>query len=94
MARWKYTLKSGSTLREAIHNEDTEQVVKCLRFCYEELYKKLSKEDREYCWSDIEDTLVELAGYEPDEDDEDYINELLANFYDLCDDVRAWIGGI
>lgn len=94
MANWKYTIKSGTALREAIDAEDITQVVKCLLFCYEELYKKLTKEDREYCWSDIEDALVELAGFDPDdneEENEEMIDCWLVEFYDICDEVRAFV---
>lgn len=95
MARWKYTLNSGPALREAIDNEDMTQVVKCLRLCYEELNQMLGREDRESYWSDIEDALVELACFDPNDDEEDneeMINCWLADFYDFCDDVRVWIG--
>ena len=44
---WKYKLKSGSALREAINNEDMEQVVKCLLLCYRELLDKLDEWDAE-----------------------------------------------
>lgn len=95
MARWKYKLNSGTALREAINNEDMEQVVKCLLFCYQELYKKLTVDDRADYLDDIEDAFAELSSYEPYDDDEEYeeyyLNEKLAEFYDLCDELRAWI---
>lgn len=91
MARWKYTLNSGSALREAIHNEDTEQVVKCLLLCYKELLDKLVGEDRKGFMWDIEDTINVLTLYESDPDDEDNINYYLEEFYDICDELRAWI---
>lgn len=91
MARWKYTLKSGSALREAIDNEDAEQVVKCLLLCYKELLDKLVGEDRKGFMWDIEDTINVLTLYELDPDDEDNINYYLEEFYDLCDELRAWI---
>lgn len=92
MAKWKYTLNSGSALREAIDNEDAEQVVKCLLFCYRELQSKLDDEDKKYCEFDIEDTIEVLHFYVVDPDDEDNINYYLDEFYDLCDELRAWIG--
>lgn len=94
MARWKYTLNSGSALREAIDNEDTEQVVKCLLLCYKELLDKLTGEDRKCFMWDVEDTISILEAYVPTDpdDDEDNINYYLADFYDLCDELRAWIG--
>lgn len=94
MARWKYTLNSGSALREAIDNYDMEQVVKCLLLCYRELLDKLDEWDEENYEIDIHDIIGVLMAYElcPDEEDEeDYINDKLEEFYDLCDELRAWI---
>lgn len=93
MAKWKYTLNSGKTLREAIENEDMEQVVKCLLLCYRELLDKLDEWDEEDYEIDIHDSIGVLMAYElcPDEDDEDYINEKLEEFYDLCDELSVWI---
>ncbi len=91
MAKWKYKLNSGSALREAIDNEDEEQVVKCLLLCYEELYSKLSDEDKEWKGYDIEDSIEILKFYVADPDDEDDVNYYLEDFYDICDELRAWI---
>ena len=93
MARWKYTLKSGTALREAINNDDMEQVVKCLLLCYEELLNKLDEWDEADYEIDIQDSIGVLKAYQlcPDEDDEDYINDALKDFYDLCDEIRAWV---
>lgn len=87
MARWDYTLKWGEALREAIYEEDTERVVKCLIACYRELLNKLSDEDKDWYECDIEDAIFNLENFDEDED----VNEYLECFYDLCDDVRAWI---
>ena len=92
MTRWKYTIKSGVALREAIDNEDMEQVVKCLLLCYKELQSKLTDEDKAYREYDIEDTIEVLTLYALDPDDEDNVNYYLEEFYDLCDELRAWIG--
>jgi hypothetical protein len=93
MARWKYTLNSGSALREAINNDDMEQVVKCLLLCYQELLDKLDEWDERDYEIDIQDSIGVLMAYElcPDEDDEDYINDKLEEFYDLCDELRAFV---
>lgn len=91
MAKWQYKLKSGSALREAIDNEDEEQVVKCLLLCYRELYRKLTEEDKEWKGYDIEDTIEILSLYALDPDDEDNVNYYLEEFYDICDDVRAFV---
>lgn len=87
MAHWDYTLHFGKQLREAINAEDTEMVVKCLIACYRELLNKLSDEDKDWMQLDIEDAIFNLENFDEDEDVDDY----LECFYDLCDDVRAWI---
>lgn len=91
MAKWKYKLKSGTALREAIDNEDTEQAIKCLLLCYKELLGKLSEEDRSCYEFDIEDSIEILTYYDADPDDEDSVNYYLTEFYDICDDVRAFV---
>ena len=95
MAHWKYTLNSGSALREAIDNEDIEQVVKCLLLCYRELLNKLDEWDEADYEIDINDSIGVLMAYElchDDDDDEECVNDYLEEFYDLCDELRAWIG--
>lgn len=89
MAQWNYTLHWGKQLREAIQDEDAEMVVKCLIACYRELLNKLSDEDRDWKEFDIEDGIACLENC--DEDDEDEIDFCLADFYDICDDVGAWV---
>ncbi len=88
MAKWKYTLNSGSALREAIRNEDMEQTVKCLLLCYKEMQGKLTEEDKDYRGMEIEDTIFNLENFDEGEDIDDY----LEYFYDLCDELRVWIG--
>ena len=89
MAKWNYTLHWGKQLRKAIKDEDTEMIVKCLIACYRELLNKLSDEDRDWKEFDIEDGIECLESY--DGDDEDEIDYYLAEFYDICDDVGAWV---
>lgn len=97
MAQWNYTLRFGKQLREAIYDDDTEMTVKCLIACYRELLNKLSDEDKDWYEYDISDAIEELSEYDPDYEDEDeeygnsVLNHLLGKFYDICDDVRAWI---
>ena len=89
MAQWNYTLKWGKQLHEAIHEEDVSMVVKCLIACYRELLNKLSDEDRDWNQFDIEDAIWCLENYDEDTgDDIDYYSD---EFYDICDNVRAWI---
>lgn len=89
MSKWIYTINSGKALHEAINADDEQQTVKCLLQCYKELYDKLSDEDKEWKGWDIEDNMDSLINI--DLDDEDNINCALDDFYDICDDLRAWI---
>ena len=94
MAKWKYTIHSGTALRDAINNEDMEQVIECLLSCCVELNRKLRGEDKTDYGLELDDMFVTLSCYEPTEDDEEneeIINEYLEQFYDICDDVRAFI---
>lgn len=88
MGKWNFTLRFGKNLREAIEAEDVELVRKCLIACYRELLNKMDEENRDYYESDIEDTIFNLENFDEDEDVDDYLSE----FYDICDDVRAWVG--
>ena len=87
MAQWNYTLHWGKQLREAICAEDEEFVVRCLIACYRELLNKLSDEDKDWKQFDIEDAIFNLENFDEGEEVDDY----LEYFYDICDDVRAWI---
>lgn len=87
--RWKYQIESGSALREAIDNEETELVIECLVQCYKELLSKLSVTDKDLLNSDIEDDITLLE--ESDFDDNDEVNYYLEKFYDLCDYIHAFI---
>lgn len=94
MARWNYIIASGVALREAIDDENVEQTVKCLLFCYKELESKLSEEDKDWEGFDIEEAVealdyIDRMGVE--DEDEEEINDHLENFYDLCDRLGAWI---
>ena len=94
MVKWDYIITSGKKLREAIHNEDIRLVVKALLLCYKELYSKLSDEDKDWKGMDIEDSIENLSLYTfdlDDEDDEDNVNYYLDEFYNLCDDLKAWV---
>jgi hypothetical protein len=87
MSQWDYTIRWGKQLREAICAEDEEFVVKCLIACYRELLNKLSDEDRDCYEFDIEDTIFNLEHFDEGEDVDDYLD----CFYNLCDELRAWI---
>ena len=87
MSNWDYTITSGKWLRDAIDSGDEQLTVKCLLRCYKELYDKLTDEDNEWRGYDIEDTIFNIENFDPDED----IDYYLEDFYNLCDDLRAWI---
>lgn len=89
--KWKYTLESGSALREAICNEDIMQTAECLRNCCIELNRKLRGEDKSDYALDLDDMCDSLWCFEVDEDAEENLNCYLADFYDICDAVGAWI---
>lgn len=95
MSKWKYVLASGENLREAIQAEDNANIAKCLIACYRELLSKLSDEDKGGAeWGledDIHDSIEVLNFYAMDPEDEDDINYYLDEFYDICDNVKAWI---
>lgn len=103
MTRWNYDLKEhGIKLRELIARDDAskenciniiEQVVVCCNW----LQTHFIEEDKECYEFDIEDMILDCedARYYIDEDDEDSneenINDLLDQFYDLMDEMRVWI---
>ena len=92
MAKWNYTLTWGKMLREAIEAEDIdiEMVIKCLICCYRELLNKLTDEDKNWKQFDIEEAINLLEEYDVYEECGE-IDEYLEDFYDLCDDVLAWV---
>lgn len=91
MTNWTYTITKGKALHQAIHDGDVQLVVKCLLACYKELYGKLTDEDKAWRGYDIEDSIEILSLYNVYPDDEDDIDYYLDEFYDLCDELRAWI---
>lgn len=95
MKKWKYTLKNGIALREAIDKEDMKRVLEILLDCYDEIMNYFVKEgytepeDRNYEYENYtEDIIMELNS---EEYDEDLINWLLSEFYDLCDIYNIWV---
>ena len=89
MAKWDYIIKSGKELRKAIDNEDIVATLKALQLCNEELLEKLSDEDREWKGDDIEDAIATLDCTYTDDIEE--VDGYLEEFYDLCDELRAWV---
>lgn len=94
MAMWKYTIRGGSNLRNAIYEGDTKRTIECLIQCFDELWNKLSKEDLEEYDYEIEDIVDSLGVYvlsDDEDEDTENINEYLRDFFDICDDVRAFV---
>lgn len=103
MGQWQYTLKNGKALRAAIGEEDDYgKVLDALAACLKEINAKFPDDYEDYeleeDLDDIEnqrDNLENYADYDMTyEDVEDEINYLLDRFYDLCDGLRIWVGGI
>ena len=100
MANWKYKLKSGKALRDAIDAEDNVETLNALRACFEEIHRAMpdmyDEDDLEDDINEIEnqlDNCENYADYDMTYDDiEDEINYMLNGFYDLCDSYRIWVG--
>ena len=90
MAKWNYTLRWGTYLREAIDDGDVEMTVKCLICCYRELLNKMPKEDKEWKQFDIEDAISSLECYDIYDECGD-VDDYLDDFYNLCDELGAWV---
>ena len=92
MAKWNYTIRGGKFLREAIDEGNINRVVSCLLQCYRELFNVLSEEDKDWKGFDIEDA-IEIIASEALEfyHDEDEVDDYLEVFYDLCDELGAWV---
>jgi len=99
MANWKYRLKVGSDLREAISDENYEDVLKYLEKAWREINKQFPEDYEEdelnEDIADIENERDNLLNYEDYdmkmEDVEENINYLLTNLYDYCDNMGIWI---
>ena len=96
MREWKYTLKNGKILREAINEENYEKVLKTLKECYTEILDFFVKEGL----TEIEDRDDEYEEYvenidilldDVDTIEEDDINYELSLLYEMCDNTNIWI---
>jgi len=98
MTRWRYTLKFGEALRNAIDEENYEDIISGLVACFTELHKALPDDYSDY---ELECDLADISAIKDDFDDygesddvEDEINYKLEELYDLCDGLKVWVGGI
>lgn len=98
-SRWNYTLKCGKALRQAINNEDPEEILEMLRQAWTEIHENFPDEydenDLDSDLSDIENELDNVENYEDYdmtyEDVEDNIDYMLTNLYDFCDEFNIWV---
>ena len=98
MTKWNYTLRWGKELREAIEEESIEMVAKCLIACYRELLGKLNEEDKEWFELDIEEAIDRINAFVDcidrigiEDEDQDECDAYLEDFYDICDELGAWV---
>ena len=99
MANWVYNLKNSKPLRQAIHDEDYNEVLDSLINCFTEINRRFPEEydssDLDTDLEDIENVRDNLDNYEDYdmsfEDAIDGIDYMLNDLYDLCDALRIWI---
>ena len=84
---WRYTVKSGSKLREAIDGGNLEEILDNLEEVWREIHNRFPKEYDEY---DLENDLSDIDGVREDGDEED-VDMLLSDLYDYCDNMRLFI---
>lgn len=98
MGKWKYRLGlEGTKLRELIKNsnktkESAVKIVNQLQLCIKSLIFQLN-ESEEHIKEALEELLFEVDEnyFETDEEFVIWINDVLADFYDICDECRCWI---
>ena len=87
MAKWIYELKAGADLREAIDNENREDILDRLMDAWIEIHEQFPEYyDDDDLDQDLDD--IEMQREDVEEEDIDY---LLSNLYDYCDAMRIWI---
>lgn len=87
MANWRYTLKCGTELREAIHSDDYDRTIEMIEQAWKEIHEQFPDEYEDYeLECDLED--IEAVREDPSEEE---INYLLSNLYDYCDATRIWV---
>lgn len=84
MAKWKYNLPNSSTLRQAVEDENSEEILKQIV----EAYKWMAKTFDEDMTSEIEivNDDIECQAF-----DEDSVNYHLNDLYDECDCRKVWV---
>lgn len=90
---WRYTIKSGSNLRKAIDEEDPKKVLDEIQNCCLEVIEKSKDEDLIDEFDRLKNELNdEISMYDEDEIDEGVADYWLGELYDLCDNVRVFVG--
>ena len=84
--RWRYTLKAGKALRDAIEDGDYNAILAMIQSCYQEL-AEAGIIDQDECDKNVED--IDYLDIEALEDDD--IDYYLDELYDLCDNLDVWI---
>lgn len=99
MSNWKYKLKSGRALRNAINDNDYRGTLTQLRNCWKEIHEQFpddfDEDELEDLYDDINNALDNVQNaneYDLSEEDiEDEINYFLNDLYDFCDALKIWI---
>ena len=84
--KWRYTLKNGRALRDAIETEDYTAILATIQLCYQELNEAGIIDD-----DDCEEWVEELDWLDVEEMDDDDIDYWLDQLYDVCDNLDVWI---
>lgn len=84
--KWRYTLKNGRALRDAIETEDYIAILATIQLCYQELNDAGIIDD-----DDCEEWVEEIDYLNVDEMDDDDIDYWLDQLYDVCDNLDVWI---
>lgn len=105
MKKWKYKLEfEGIKLRELLNKDDTittiVELYNQMEVCLKSIQKMLVPRDSEEWRYDIESMIEDIQMSCPDiedpeliyNDEEAKLNRHLRDFYDLCDNIRVWIG--
>lgn len=103
MSKWNYDLREdGQKLRKMIMEGDSskkscEDILKQLIVCCEHIEAQLTLSDREEYEYDIDTLATDCEDLkwcleeEDEEYNEDRVNEVLNDFYDLMDTMRVWV---
>lgn len=103
MGKWSYDLREdGQKLRKLIvdgdsSKENCENILKQLIVCCEHIKERLTDSDLDEYEYDIQTMVYDAEDVKQclEEDDEEYnedrVNDVLNDFYDLMDHMRVWV---